>query len=310
MNSNNGLAILCRDLKKYYPDVKAVDGLDLSISRGECFGLLGPNGAGKTTTIEILEGLTPADSGEVEILGMRWRESSRELRERMGISLQETQLNEKLTVFETLRLFRSFYKSGPNSDQLLRDLSLDEKRNSRVGKLSGGQKQRLAVACALVGDPDILFLDEPTTGLDPQSRLQLWEVVTRFRAKGGTVLLTTHYMDEAERLCDRVAIVDHGHLIALGTPAELIAKLEAANIVEFTSDPPITSDVFCTVIGFHGCTRRGEGWLLRVDSLADAVPQLIRSIEESGAKLRTLTTHAATLEDLFVSLTGRELRDA
>ena len=303
-------AISIRGLVKGYGDKRAVDGLDLDIETGEVFSLLGPNGAGKTTTIEILEGLTPADSGEVRVLGMSWKEHDRDLRERIGISLQETQLNEKLTVYETLSLFRSFYRNGPKPDDLLRDLSLEEKRNSRVGKLSGGQKQRLAVACALVGDPDVLFLDEPTTGLDPQSRLQLWEVVTRFRAKGGTVLLTTHYMDEAQRLCDRIAIVDHGHLIALGTPAELIAKLEAANIIEFTSDPQIESDVFCNVSGFHGCTRRGEGWLMRVDSLADAVPQLIRAIEAGGAKLRTLTTHEATLEDLFVSLTGRELRDA
>jgi ABC-2 type transport system ATP-binding protein len=312
MTSGNGNdpAILCRGLRKYYPDVKAVDGLDLSVRRGECFGLLGPNGAGKTTTIEILEGLTPADGGEVRVLGMSWSDQARDLRECIGISLQETQLNEKLTVYETLRLFRSFYKNGPMPDQLLNDLSLDEKRDARVGKLSGGQKQRLAVACALVGDPDILFLDEPTTGLDPQSRLQLWEVVTRFRAKGGTVLLTTHYMDEAHRLCDRVAIVDHGHLIALGTPAELIAKLDAPNIIEFTSAPPVQAEAFRSVDGFHGCTRRGDAWQLRVDSLAEAVPQVIRAIEQSGSKLLTLTTHEATLEDLFVSLTGRELRDA
>ncbi len=308
--NGDGLAISCRGLKKLYPDVKAVDGLDLAVRSGECFGLLGPNGAGKTTTIEILEGLTPADGGEVEVLGLNWSRNARELRERIGISLQETQLNEKLTVNETLRLFRSFYKNGPRPSQLLHDMSLEEKRDARVGKLSGGQKQRLAVACALAGDPDILFLDEPTTGLDPQSRLQLWEVVARFRAKGGTVLLTTHYMDEAQRLCDRIAIIDHGHLIALGTPPELIARLEAANIIEFTSDPPLDSEAFCEVNGFHGCSRRGDGWQLRVDSLAAAVPQLIRSVEENGAKLRTLTTHEATLEDLFVSLTGRELRDA
>jgi ABC-2 type transport system ATP-binding protein len=312
MTSGNGndLAILCRDLRKYYPDVKAVDGLDLSVPRGECFGLLGPNGAGKTTTIEILEGLTPADSGDVKILGMSWNDHDRDLRERLGISLQETQLNEKLTVYETLRLFRSFYRNGPMPDHVLHDLSLDEKRNARVGKLSGGQKQRLAVACALIGDPDILFLDEPTTGLDPQSRLQLWQVVSRFRAKGGTILLTTHYMDEAQRLCDRVAIVDHGHLIALGTPAELIASLDAPNIIGFTSEPPVPPEAFRNVPGFHGCTRRGDAWQLRVDSLAEAVPQVIRAIEQSGAKLLTLTTHEATLEDLFVSLTGRELRDA
>ena len=304
-------AIHCRDLRKYYPDVKAVDGLDLFIARGECFGLLGPNGAGKTTTIEILEGLTLPDGGEVEVLGMRWNGSGRELRERIGISLQETQFTDKLTVIETLTLFRSFYRDGHDPEVLISDLTLEEKRNSRVGKLSGGQKQRLAVACALIGKPDILFLDEPTTGLDPQSRLQLWEIVTRFRAGGGTVLLTTHYMDEAERLCDRVAIIDHGKVIALGTPQQLIAKLESANIVEFTSAPPLPAETFADLCaGYHGCTKRGDGWLLRVDSLAEAVPRLLAVVEKSGAKLVTLSTHAATLEDLFVSLTGRELRDA
>ena len=303
-------AILCRGLRKHFADVKAVDGLDLEVSRGECFGLLGPNGAGKTTTIEILEGLTTPDGGEVKVLGLTWREHERELRERIGISLQETQLNEKLTVIETLRLFRSFYRNGPHPDELLRDLALDEKRDARVGKLSGGQKQRLAVACALIGNPDILFLDEPTTGLDPQSRLQLWELVQRFREKGGTVLLTTHYMDEAERLCDRIAIVDHGKLIALGTPQQLIAKLDAPHIIEFASDPPLGEGVFATVRGVHGSSQRGDGWLLRVDALAEAVPDLLASVERSGAKLRTLSTHAATLEDLFVHMTGRELRDA
>ena len=302
-------AISCRDLKKHFADVKAVDGLDLFIDKNECFGLLGPNGAGKTTTIEILEGLATPDSGDVEILGLTWKKNEQELRQRIGISLQETQFSEKLTVHETLHLFRSFYRSGPNPDDVLRDLSLDEKANARVGKLSGGQKQRLAVACALVGDPDILFLDEPTTGLDPQSRLQLWEVVTRFRAKGGTVLLTTHYMEEAERLCDRIAIVDHGRLIALGTPQELIAKLEAPNIIEFSSDPPLPEPLILALTGCHGCTVHDGVYQIRVDSLAESVPQLLAAVEKSGSKLVTLSTHAATLEDLFVSLTGRELRD-
>ena len=303
------LAVSCRDLRKYYPDVKAVDGLDLFVQRGECFGLLGPNGAGKTTTIEILEGLTVPDGGDVQVLGRYWRDDERELRERIGISLQETQLNEKLTVYETLRLFRSFYRSGEDPDQLLRELSLDEKRNARVGKLSGGQRQRLAVACALVGEPEILFLDEPTTGLDPQSRLQLWDVVARFRKRGGTVLLTTHYMEEAERLCDNIAIVDHGKRIALGTPKQLIAQLDAANIIEFTTEPSVGEDLIRDLPGLHGSKSRGAGWLLRVDALADTVPELLRRIESGGAKLLTLSTHAATLEDLFVSLTGRELRD-
>jgi ABC-2 type transport system ATP-binding protein len=207
-------------------------------------------------------------------------------------------------------LFRSFYRSGHDPEDLLRDLSLDEKRDSRVGKLSGGQRQRLGVACALVGEPDVLFLDEPTTGLDPQSRLQLWDIVQRFRQKGGTVLLTTHYMEEAQRLCDRVAIVDHGHLIALGTPAELIAKLQARNVIEFTSEPSLDAAVVGAIDGCAGVTSHRGGWLLRVHSLAEAVPQLIGAVERHGAKLVSLSTHEATLEDLFVSLTGRELRDA
>lgn len=302
--------ISCTNLRKHYPDVKAVDGIDLEVLAGECFGLLGPNGAGKTTTIEILEGINTADGGEVRILGMTWRENERDLRERIGVSLQETQLAEKLTVYETLRLFRSFYRNGPDPDDLLRNLSLDEKRNSRVGKLSGGQKQRLAVACALVGEPDILFLDEPTTGLDPQSRLQLWEVVAGYRRRGGTVLLTTHYMEEAERLCDRIAIIDHGKRIALGTPQELIARLEAPHIIEFMSVPELEESAFTGLPGFHGAIKRGDRWQLRVDSLAASVPQLLAIVDGRGAKLETLSTHAATLEDLFVALTGRELRDA
>ncbi len=221
------LAIRCTNLVKRYegrPPVDAVRGLNLEVERGECFGLLGPNGAGKTTTIEILEGLLPPTSGEVEILGLRWGTADNEIRQRIGISLQETRLAEKLSVLETLTLFRSFYRHGLEPQEAMGRVSLDEKAGAWVGKLSGGQKQRLAVACALVGDPELLFLDEPTTGLDPQSRRQLWEIVRQIRAAGSTVLLTTHYMDEAERLCDRVAIVDAGRVIALGSPRELIAR--------------------------------------------------------------------------------------
>jgi ABC-2 type transport system ATP-binding protein len=303
------IAARCHGLVKRYPDVTAVDGLDLEVRRGECFGLLGPNGAGKTTTIEILEGLTEPDAGEVEILGTTWTHDSMALRERLGISLQETQLNEKLTVGETIRLFRSFYREGRDPEAVLSQLALDEKRDSRVGKLSGGQKQRLAVACALVGDPEVLFLDEPTTGLDPQSRLQLWQIVMDFRSQGGTVLLTTHYMDEAERLCDRVAIVDHGKVIALGTPPELISSLHAANVIEVSSEPEIEESVLRSLPGVTEPHRRGPNWSVPVGSLAETMPALIDRIEGSGAKLVSLSTHRATLEDLFVSLTGRALRE-
>jgi ABC-2 type transport system ATP-binding protein len=302
-------AIACRGLAKRYGEVRAVDGLDLEIRPGECFGLLGPNGAGKTTTIEILEGLTVPDAGEVRVLGRQWGIDERELRGRLGISLQETRFSEKLTVFETLDLFRSFYPAGRDPELLLSDLSLEEKRDARVGKLSGGQRQRLAVACALAGDPEILFLDEPTTGLDPQSRHQLWEKIEGFRAAGRTVLLTTHYMEEAERLCDRVAVVDHGKIIAQGPPAELVAGLRAPHIVEFASEPPLSQDDLKAIAGVRDCRRRDDRWFLSVGSLVDALPGLLSLLDRGGARLLSLSTHRATLEDVFISLTGRELRD-
>src|ERR1700722_1369201 len=224
-------ALRIRQLRKAYKDVVAVDGLDLEVQAGECFGLLGPNGAGKTTTVEICEGLTPPDSGEVEVLGRRWSSDAPQLRQRLGIQLQDTQLSEKLTVHETVRLFRSFFRQGAAASASIARVQLEEKRNSRVGDLSGGQKQRLALACALVGDPDFLFLDEPTTGLDPQARRQLWDLIEQFKSSGRTILLTTHYMDEAERLCERVAIMDGGKQIALGSPRELIASTCAAHLV-------------------------------------------------------------------------------
>ena len=247
-SNSKALAVRCDRLMKKYSDVVAVDGLSLHVERGECFGLLGPNGAGKTTTIEILEGLLAPDDGDVEVLGLRWGTDDRELRQRLGIQLQETQLAEKLTVDETLRLFRSFYNDGPGVDELLSTVELESKRRSWVGTLSGGQKQRLAVACALAGKPDLLFLDEPTTGLDPQSRHQLWDVLRRFRGRGGTVLLTTHYMDEAQTLCDRVAIVDHGRVIAQGTPRDLIASLGAPTVVVHEGT---LEDVFMARTGRH-----------------------------------------------------------
>ena len=242
------LAVRCASLHKRYGDVVAVDDLTLHVRRGECFGLLGPNGAGKTTTIEILEGLIPPDAGDVEVLGMRWGRDDLALRQRLGIQLQETQLPEKLTVEETLRLFRSFFDRGRTVAELLQIVELESKRTSRAGKLSGGQKQRLSLACSLAGNPDLLFLDEPTTGLDPQSRRQLWSLLDRFRADGGTIVLTTHYMDEAEVLCDRVAVVDHGKVIALGAPKELIASLGAPKVVVHQGT---LEDVFMALTGRH-----------------------------------------------------------
>src|SRR5436190_1030067 len=235
-----------RGLRKAYKDVIAVGGLDIDAFPRECLGVLGPNGAGKTTTIEICEGLTTPDSGTVQILGMEWATDARELRQRIGVQLQETQLSEKLTVEETLRLFRSFYRQGPAAPDLIGMVQLEEKRTARVGALSGGQKQRLAIACALAGDPQILFLDEPTTGLDPQSRRQLWGLLQKFRAGGGTILLTTHYMDEAEILCDRVAIVDEGRVITVGTPSELIGSLGAPKVVV---QQGTLEDVFMSLTG-------------------------------------------------------------
>jgi ABC-2 type transport system ATP-binding protein len=242
------LAVSCERLRKTYGAVVAVADHSLAVERGECFGLLGPNGAGKTTTIEILEGLLTPDAGDVEVLGLRWAQHASELRQRLGIQLQETQLADKLTVEETLRLFRSFYARGRTVEELLGIVELESKRTSRVGKLSGGQKQRLSLACALAGNPDLLFLDEPTTGLDPQARRQLWTLLDRFRSRGGTILLTTHYMDEAEFLCDRVAIVDHGRIIALDTPKALIAQLGEPRIITHHGT---LEDVFMAKTGRH-----------------------------------------------------------
>ncbi|HSB55152.1 MAG TPA: ABC transporter ATP-binding protein, partial [Gemmatimonadales bacterium] len=301
-------ALLLRGLHKSYADVHAVAGLDLEVAPGECFGLLGPNGAGKTTTIEICEGLTRPDIGQVEVLGLRWDQAESTLRRRIGVSLQETQFSEKLTVEETIRLFRSFYEAGPAVETLLEQVQLVEKRRGRVGQLSGGQRQRLALALALVGDPELLFLDEPTTGLDPQSRRQLWDLIAGLKAMGRTVILTTHYMEEAERLCDRVAVVDHGRVIAEGTPRELIASLGADQVVELTvSDPAGTASECRNLAGVLDVRIEAATLTLRVTRMHETLPQLLARLREQGTELHELRTHAPTLEDVFVSLTGRHL---
>ena len=305
------LAIRCRGLVKKYDDVTAVDGLDLEVRSGECFGLLGPNGAGKTTTCEILEGLNVPTAGEVEVLGMRWASDETALRERIGVSLQETHLPDKLTVEEVTLLFRSFFSRGREVDEVLDLVGLREKRRSWVEKLSGGQKQRLAVACALVSDPDLLFLDEPTTGLDPQSRRQLWDVVQGFKARSKTVLLTTHYMDEAERLCDRVAVVDHGKVIAVGTPTELIASLGGQQVIELAlENGVIVGDAELRALpGVHRVAHATGAISLAVEKLHETLPALLALAQARRATFARLSTHQATLEDVFVDLTGRQLRE-
>ncbi len=315
-------ALRIRALKKAFADVQAVNGIDLEVAKGECFGLLGPNGAGKTTTIEICEGLTAADEGTVELLGLNWKTGADELRQRIGVQLQETQFPDKITVEEALRLFRSFYRNGITIDESIKLAQLEEKRHARVGGLSGGQKQRLAMATALVGDPELLFLDEPTTGLDPQARRHLWDLVEELKRAGRTIILTTHYMEEAEQLCDRVAIMDHGKVIALGTPNELIAKECSEDIVEFAvgslvpkgEGPGAPSNVIDVealkaIPGVQSHRVDGGVHQLSVSELHTTVPRIFAAIEAQGLHLSEFKTHSATLEDVFVRLTGRNLRD-
>ncbi|HSO32197.1 MAG TPA: ABC transporter ATP-binding protein [Labilithrix sp.] len=316
------LSVRCKGLVKRYGDVTAVNGLDLEVRRGECFGLLGPNGAGKTTTVEILEGLVEPTSGTVEILGRRWETDEAWLREQLGVSLQETFLPDRLTVRETVTLFRALFANGRSVDEAIELVALEEKQNARYATLSGGQKQRLAVACALVGRPSLLFLDEPTTGLDPQSRRMLWDVVLAFKKQGGSVVLTTHYMDEAQRLCDRVGVVDHGKMIALGTPQELIDSLGGNQIVEIAvADGPQRpeeetrqalaelAEALRAATGVQHARAQGGRVVLTVTELHVALPAILAELGERRLDLTDLSTHQATLEDVFVTLTGRALRE-
>jgi ABC-2 type transport system ATP-binding protein len=310
----NAPALSLNGLRKAFGDVVAVDGIDLTVQRGECFGLLGPNGAGKTTTIEICEGLTAYDAGSVRVLGLDWQTSAPELRQRIGVQLQETQLPEKLTVQETLRLFRSFFRRGISVEETIRIAQLEEKSDARIGTLSGGQKQRLAMACSLVGDPDLLFLDEPTTGLDPQARRHLWDLIDQLRNAGRTIILTTHYMDEAEHLCDRVAIMDHGRIIALGTPQQLIASVGGDHIVKFAvthsaNGNLLNADRLRDIPGVQAHRVDAGLHQLSVTELHTTVPRIFAVLEEMDLQASEFSTHSATLEDVFVSLTGRNLRD-
>ena len=307
-------AIECENLRKTYPGkppVEAVRGISLHIKRGECFGILGPNGAGKTTALELMEGLLTPTSGTVKVLGKTWQKDSAWLREKTGISLQETKLSEELTVLETIRLFASFYQDSADPKDIIAQVSLESKSLSLIGKLSGGQKQRVALACALVGRPELLFLDEPTTGLDPQSRRQVWEMIQKFQAKGGTILITTHYMDEAEKLCGALAIVDQGKIIAQGSPEELIKDFGGQTRIEVDFLEPGPDPQWITP---HGeITQMSEvspnRFLLQTSSLIDSLPKVLAAATLTGKTIQTIRTHQPTLEDVFVGFTGRNLRD-
>jgi ABC-2 type transport system ATP-binding protein len=308
-----GPAVAVRDLRKVYGTVEAVRGISFEIGAGECFGLLGPNGAGKTTTVEVLEGLLPATAGEVSVLGRRWGEDDHEIRERLGVCLQQTVLPEKLEVGETLALFRAFYREGRDPREVVAEVGLQEKARARVGTLSGGQKQRLAVACALVGDPELLFLDEPTTGLDPQSRRQVWDIVNGFKRHGRTVVLTTHYMDEAERLCDRIAVVDRGKVIARGTPRELIRSLGGDHVIEIAVEEGVAGGLrpedLADLPSVRAAHAEAGHLVLTVAEPHVAISPLLDRVASRGFALASLATRHASLEDVFVSLTGRRLRD-
>ena len=314
------VALSVANLVQRYGDVVAVDGLDLAIVAGECFGLLGPNGAGKTTTVEILEGLRTPTAGEVEVLGERWKGDGTALRSRLGVQLQETKFPEKLTAAEVVRLFRSFYARGLTVEATLARVDLASKANAQVRHLSGGQKQRLSLACALVGDPEVLFLDEPTTGLDPASRREIWAIVEDLKRRGRTILLTTHYLEEAERLCDRVAIVDRGKKLAEGTARALVASLGAVHVIEVevgadgakTLDDAALAELEAlpsVEAVQRDAAEEGGAVRLTVRDVAKTVPALLALLASRGLEPQRLTTHHATLEDVFLQLAGRKLEE-
>jgi ABC-2 type transport system ATP-binding protein len=300
-------AVRARGLVKRYRDVVAVNGIDLEALPGTCLGVLGPNGAGKTTTIEMLEGIRPPDAGEIEILGQSWARDAMAIRQRIGVQLQETQLEDRLTVYETLRLYRSFYRDARDIDEIIALIGLEEKRNTWLEKLSGGQRQRLTLGCALVNRPAVLFLDEPTTGLDPQARRRVWEVVETFKKEGGAAILTTHYMEEAERLADNLVIFDRGKIISRGTPASIIASLGAQSIVTLRG-PGLDQDAEARLQALPGVLslrRDGDAVIMQVADTRSAIAAVLGL----GLALDDLQSHRPTLEDVFVTLTGKHLRD-
>lgn len=301
--------IVVHGLRKQFPKVLAVAGVDLSVAAGEVFGLLGPNGAGKTTTLEMIEGLTPGDAGEISIYGLNWREHAQEIRARIGVQLQATSLYNRITPREALDLFGSYYPRRRPTQELLQLVQLKEKADAYHITLSGGQAQRLALALALVNDPEVVFLDEPTSGLDPQGRRSLWEIVRSMKAEGRTIILTTHYMDEAEALCDRLAILDHGKILRSGTPAELIASLGIPSVVELTFDEAAPDpSAFAARLGAP-VEARGGVWEIPTPQPKALLPRLLTTIESERLEYNQVHVRRPTLEDVFLQLTGRSLRD-
>jgi len=297
------------NLFKSYGDVKAVSGVSFSVEEGEVFGLLGPNGAGKTTTIEILEGLRNADSGKTSVCGYDPQSQANELKHEIGATLQATSLPDKLRALDALRLFASFYKRGRNPEELLKRFGLEEKRDSFYSQLSGGQKQRLALAMALINDPKVLFLDEPTAGLDPQVRREIYDIIEELRREKKTILLTTHYIEEAERLCDRVAIVDHGKVIAFGTPRELRQRSGNKTRIEVKLAKPVADGVLKTLEGVADSREVDGAYVLHTQRPPQAIVSLVKHLEAESNELISLEIFTPSLEDVFIELTGRRLRD-
>jgi ABC-2 type transport system ATP-binding protein len=297
------------DLKKAYGDIRAVDGVSFEVRPGEIFGLLGPNGAGKTTTVEILEGLREPDSGEVRVLGLDVAKDANALKPRIGVSLQTAAMYPKLTVVELIDLFRSFYPKSRPTDELIEALGLGERKTAQSKELSGGQRQRLAVALALVNDPELVFLDEPTTGLDPAARRALWTLVEDLRASGTSVLLTTHYMEEAEVLCDRLAIMDHGKVLELGTVEELVSKHFKDRAVRFDPDEGLEAGQLESLPGVTSVAIDDTETLVYTRDVGATIGALLSAAEARGIEPQNLAIRRASLEDVFLKLTGRALRD-
>ena len=307
----NGLAISVQGLQKRYGDFDAVRGIDFEVRSGEVFGLLGPNGAGKTTTVEILEGLRPLTSGQVRVLGFDPMVHASQLKDRIGVCLQATNLPDKITVAEALDLFAAFYSRGIDRTALLRRLQLWEKRNSSYSHLSGGQKQRLALALAMINDPQLVFFDEPTTGLDPQVRLEIHKLIEELKSEKKTILLTTHYIEEAERLCDRVAIIDEGRIIALGTPREIQQQTLGHSRIEIICGTPLPEGETPQGSGDDKIVLSEDRRQIIVTSAqpAKAVVELVKWVDQKGVGLADIHLKRPTLEDVFIELTGKRLRE-